>query len=255
MYSLTTVISAAIGGAVAGGTTVYFTVTRPTIKRLKELVVEESQNVENVREYYRKKYENVKDVIQPHENENDSRVSSVFEEELDGSEFSHETRVVVDPITQVSSDDKELDEAEEIILNHEYATVNDKFLSDLADEEVSDDVPEDDDNYHQELSDTHAGVERIIETLAEENEWGYDMSFMKYFHEDDILVDSANVPVEDVRHILGSNKLIFHQDDLAHFVNHDLRLVIEVSNCEGTFAEFIYGRVDPNDPMYHPVKE
>ena len=130
MYNLTTVISAAIGGAVAGGTTVYFTVTRPTIKRLKELVVEESKNVENVREYYRKKYENVKDATQPHETESDSRVSSVFEEELDGSEFSHETRVVVDPITQVSSDDKELDEAEEIILNHEYASVNDKFLSD-----------------------------------------------------------------------------------------------------------------------------
>lgn len=255
MYNLATVISAAAGGAIAGGATVYFTITRPTIKRLKELVVEESQNVENVREYYRKKYEHAEDVSQSHEDESGSRVSSVFEEEFDGSELPLETRVVVDPVTQVSSDDQELDEAEKIILDHEYAMVNDKFLSDLADEEVSDDIPEDDDNYHQEPSDTHAGVERIFEAFAEENEWEYETSFMKYFHEDDILVDSANVPVEDVRRILGDNQLIFHQGDLAHFVNHDLRLVIEIENCDGTFAEFIYGRVDPNDPMYHPVKE
>lgn len=230
MYSLNTVILSAVGGAVLGGAAVFATVVVPMEQKLRKRIDEETLGeIQKVREYYEKERTNVV-------KENPSDSSTVSESAGTSSEDCGK-----DHLPEIEEEIFEQREAEEvvdsIIVEQDYAMVNDETYS-----------PEED-LYHVEEN-TKTGIELIDETIAEHNEWDYTRVFMKYFLNEDILVDSDDVPIEDPVRVIGEHVEDAKHNDLLHILNHDLDMIIEVERYDESYKDYIYGRRDHKDPLY-----
>lgn len=235
MYSLNTVIFAAVGGAVVGGAAVFATVVVPMEQKLRKRIDEETLGeIQKVREYYEKERTNV---VKENPADNPSSNEGAGVPSEDGGE---------DRLPVLEEETVEVGEAEEvldaIIVEQDYAMVNDDTYS-----------PEED-LYHQDEN-TKTGIELVDENLAEHNEWDYTRVFMKYFLNDGILVDSDDVPIEDPNRVIGEYVEDAKTNDLLYVVNHNLDMLIEVERYDEDYRDYIYGRRDHKDPLYQTPGE
>lgn len=230
MYSLNTVIFSAVGGAVLGGAAVFLTVVVPMEQKLRKRIDEETLgDIQKVREYYEKERVNV---IKESEYDN----TTLSENSGTSSEYRGEDRLP--DVEEEVGENREAEEAvDAIIVEQDYAMVNDDTYS-----------PEEG-HYHPE-EEKLTGIELINQELAEHNEWDYTRVFMKYFLEDELLVDSDDVPVEDPARVIGEFVEDAKTNDLLHILNHDLQMIIEVERYDEYYKDYIYGRRDHNDPLY-----
>lgn len=209
MYSGKTVAIAAGIGFVAGAATIHFTVVKPLLKRVDEVI------------------HDLNDVISE---------NNVVED-------VHEVLVDTEPATTVytTKGDEELTEAEGIILDSEYISVNDESVQETVDFVA----PVDTEKYHQvgiKIVPPHEFSEMALE--------GMDVTYAKYFPEDDILVDGDDVPVEDVEDLVGTHIDHVRKNTLSNFADMEANHLIEVTHEEGSYADYINGRGHANDPLY-----
>lgn len=225
MYSLNTVILSAVGGAVIGAGAVFVTVVVPMERNLRKRIDDEVlADIASVREYYEKERENV---VKKKESVDSPEEKDVRPASEDSSK---------DLIQGDAQEDRTEEELDSIIIEQDYAVVNDEVYS-----------PAEGD-YHD--PETKTGIERIDEEMMIANEWDYTKSFMKYFLPDDVFVDTDDVPIENPNHIFGDVADDAKHNDLIQVVNHDLEMVIEVERYDTPYAEYIYGRRDIKDPLY-----
>lgn len=226
-----------VAGAIVGGSAVYFAVARPAVKARHEIGESAADEIDAIREYYQEKYEEVKEELD----------ETLEEQEVQEEAPSEE--VVKTSYRTIASEYTEARGEEGDSLHKEVDVTDDTEEEDEEEPEY----PEDDLDYHDVSNEDKTGIEVVEEMVFEGDEWGYEYTSMNYFPEEDILVDSQDVPVEDVVSVVGRSLSFLDADnDIVHVVNHDLQLRIEIAKCVESFRDHIYGIRDENDPLYKP---
>lgn len=216
MNAATIFAAGVLAGAAIGGSGVYFYLKRDMQQKINEAVDEES---DKVRTYYRNK-----------------------EAEQKAAELS-------DYVSEVL-------EENEVVVTRQDKTEYTDILSDEAYlyEEEEFNKPVDKSDVPQEPEEDLKGTLVVsADEWADEDEYPYSKAYVNYFKTDNILADSDDVPIENVKKYIGLElSTADFVDDLLYVVNHDIRTKIEIALNLGTFRDYIEETPGRNakDPIY-----
>ena len=251
MSNLTIGVASGLTGALLGGATVYILVK----KNLEETIrAQAEQDIEAVRNYYKEK-----------KNDHEKQTSK----EPKVSKESKEERLTrTDPLGIGRNYDKLLTRYSGGASNSEAPEASSPLPEEEAEAESEEFAPREGETTGDVIRRVHGGgaiiadsseapevgFREISDSEWEENEWGFEKSSLRYFPEDDIVIDSSDIALPSPEITVGALGLqLMDEQDVTLLVNFDQEILLEITRDEGSYQEHIFGFRNHKDPMYNPL--
>ena len=249
MSNLTIGVASGLTGALLGGATVYILVK----KNLEETIrAQAEQDIEAVRNYYKEK-----------KNDHEKQTSK----EPKVSKESKEERLTrTDPLGIGRNYDKLLTRYSGGASNSEAPEAPSPVPEEEAEAESEEFAPREGETTGDVIRRVHGGgaiiadsseapevgFREISDSEWEENEWGFEKSSLRYFPEDDIVIDSSDIALPSPEITVGALGLqLMDEQDVTLLVNFDQEILLEITRDEGSYQEHIFGFRNHKDPMYN----
>lgn len=248
MSNLTIGVASGLTGALLGGATVYILVK----KNLEETIrAQAEQDIEAVRNYYKEKTSN------------------------------HETQTSKEPKVSKESKEERLTRTDPLGIGRNYDKLLTRYsggASNVKTPEAPSPVPEEEAEAESEefapregettgdvirrvhgggaiIADSseapEVGFREISDAEWEENEWGFEKSSLRYFPEDDIVIDSSDIALPSPEITVGALGVqLMDEQDVTLLVNFDQEILLEITRDEGSYQEHIFGFRNHKDIMY-----
>lgn len=248
MSNLTIGVASGLTGALLGGATVYILVK----KNLEETIrAQAEQDIEEVRNYYKEKKNS-------HEDQT-SKKPKVSKE-------SKEERLTrTDPLGIGRNYDKLLTRYSGGASNSEAPEAPSSVLEEEAEAESEEFAPREGETTGDVIRRVHGGgaiiadsseapevgFREISDAEWEENEWGFEKSSLRYFPEDDIVIDSSDIALPSPEITVGALGVqLMDEQDVTLLVNFDQEILLEITRDEGSYQEHIFGFRNRKDIVY-----
>ena len=248
MSNLTIGVASGLTGALLGGATVYILVK----KNLEETIrAQAEQDIEEVRNYYKEK-----------KNDHEKQTSK----EPKVSKESKEERLTrTDPLGIGRNYDKLLTRYSGGASNSEAPEAPSPVPEEEAEAESEEFAPREGETTGDVIRRVHGGgaiiadsseapevgFREISDSEWEENEWGFEKSSLRYFPEDDIVIDSSDIALPSPEITVGALGVqLMDEQDVTLLVNFDQEILLEITRDEGSYQEHIFGFRNHKDAIY-----
>lgn len=250
MSNLTIGVASGLTGALLGGATVYILVK----KNLEETIrAQAEQDIEEVRNYYKEKSDRNAD--QASKESGDSKeFKESKEEQLTRTDPLGVGRTYSKFVTRYSggATDVEAQEASSV-------------LEEEAEDESEEFAPREGETTGDVIRRVHGGgaiiadpseapevgSREISDAEWEENEWGFEKSSLRYFPEDNIVIDSSDIALPSPEITVGPLGIqLMDAQDVTLLVNFDQEILLEITRDEGSYQEHIFGIRNEKDTVY-----
>lgn len=258
MSNITIGVASGLTGALLGGATVYILVK----KHLEETIrAQAEQDIEEVRNYYKEKQNNHED-----QTSKESQDSKVFKESKEerltrtdplgiGRNYSKLLTRYSGGATNVRTPEapSSISEEAEVESEEEAEVESEEF--DPREGETTSDVIRRVHGGGAIIADSseapEVGFLEISDAEWEENEWGFEKSSLRYFPEDDIVIDSSDIALPSPEITVGALGVqLMDEQDVTLLVNFDQEILLEITRDEGSYQEHIFGFRNHKDNMY-----
>lgn len=248
MSNLTIGVASGLTGALLGGATVYILVK----KNLEETIrAQAEQDIEAVRNYYKEK---------------NNHVDQTSKESKDSKESKEERLTRTDPLGIGRNYDKLLTRYSGGAANSEAPEAPSLVPEEEAEAESEEFAPREGETTSDVIRRVHGGgaiiadsseapevgFREISDAEWEENEWGFEKSSLRYFPEDDIVIDSSDIALPSPEITVGALGVqLMDEQDVTLLVNFDQEILLEITRDEGSYQEHIFGLRNSKDVMYN----
>lgn len=249
MSNLTIGVASGLTGALLGGATVYILVK----KNLEETIrAQAEQDIEAVRNYYKEK--------------NNGHEKQTSKEPKVSKESKEERLTRTDPLGIGRNYDKLLTRYSGGASNSEAPEAPSPVPEEEAKAESEEFAPREGETTGDVIRRVHGGgaiiadsseapevgFREISDAEWEENEWGFEKSSLRYFPEDDIVIDSSDIALPSPENTVGALGVqLMDEQDVTLLVNFDQEILLEITRDEGSYQEHIFGFRNSKDVMYN----
>lgn len=248
MSNLTIGVASGLTGALLGGATVYILVK----KNLEETIrAQAEQDIEAVRNYYKEK--------------NNGHEKQTSKEPKVSKESKEERLTRTDPLGIGRNYDKLLTRYSGGASNSEAPEAPSPVPEEEAEAESEEFAPREGETTGDVIRRVHGGGAIIADSSEapevgfleisdaewEENEWGFEKSSLRYFPEDDIVIDSSDIALPSPEITVGALGIqLMDEQDVTLLVNFDQEILLEITRDEGSYQEHIFGLRNHKDAIY-----